>query len=411
MIESSAKTLVAITSILIILTSYIVMIPILLGAVYVNGVVQRKVSQLLVEWNEEFAQSMQVYNVIYNLVQNNKLAKDYRLSNSSNIITSLDKQNLNGIEDSFWNINYKWRVLAGLNIFSFRMSNIIVYILIAIMYFQGSITEGEVTVLYIASNTFVNNISGIFSNYSSLAGLEPAIVDMNEVLSYDGNEKERKHKVVADNIAFKNVSFKYGDKSIFEDVSFELDMSRDVVIIGENGAGKTTLLKLLTGLYSPSSGEILINGDVIEDESIEYSPIMQNELVPIMSIKEILKCDDNLLIEDALDAVNLNINKCDYDKVLSDRFYEDGIELSGGERQKLLLARAILSNKKLWVLDEPTSNIDPVSKNDIFKVINNSNASKILITHDTGVIGGNEQLLVIKEGIIKYYENAREVFE
>lgn len=413
MIESSVKSIVAISSMVLILTSYIFMVPVLLLTIYFNGIIQKKQAILDTKWWQEGAAKDHEFRVIHGIVNDNRYAKDFRLTKVANIISKMYDDSNQFTKYMIFKYSPLEAKLECLQVLSFKLNNVVIYILIAILYFQGSISEGEVTVLYIASNTFVNNISGVFSNLNTILGLMPAIEEMNEVLSFNGNKTET-DKLVSEvsSIEFKDVSFKYDSDYVFKNVSFKLDMKRDLVIIGENGSGKTTLLKLIMGLYEVCSGEVLVNGEKVERSLIDYVSIMQNEFIPILSIREILGGANDKLITQALDFVNLDILQSKYDMELGAKFEKEGIELSGGEKQKLLLARALLSNKKLWIFDEPTSNIDPVSKNDIFNVLaTKKDVTKILITHDSNAIKGNEQLLLLKAGTVKYANKASDVLQ
>jgi ATP-binding cassette subfamily B protein len=179
-------------------------------------------------------------------------------------------------------------------------------------------------------------------------------------------------------IEFKNVSFTYPDtdKVIIENLSFKIDPGEKVALVGDNGAGKTTIIKLLTGLYIADEGEILINGYDIHSFNINdymslLSVVFQDSEPLSLTIENIITCQRNKEVDkerlyDALEKSGLK------EKVLSLEAKENtyitqifdltGIRLSGGEIQKLMLARALYKNAPLLILDEPTAALDPLAE-------------------------------------------------
>ena len=179
-------------------------------------------------------------------------------------------------------------------------------------------------------------------------------------------------------IEFKNVSFKYPDaeEETIKDLSFTIEPGEKVALVGSNGAGKTTIIKLLCGLYAPTSGEILINGHNLIDFNIdEYmkllSVLFQDSEPLALSILNNVCCvkeeDVDLprfwkAVEEA--GLKDKILELEHQEqsFITQIFDESGIRLSGGETQKLLLARALYKNAPLLILDEPTASLDPISE-------------------------------------------------
>ncbi len=184
-------------------------------------------------------------------------------------------------------------------------------------------------------------------------------------------------------IEFKNVSFKYPktDKYIYKNLSLKIKKGQRLAIVGINGAGKTTFVKLLCRLYEPTSGEILINGVNIQSFSKEeyykiLSVVFQEvktfaftvaENVSLENLEEVdrekvLHCIEKAGVGDKINSLEKGI-----DTSLLKILDGEGIELSGGENQKLALARALYKNGKIVILDEPTSVLDAVAEYNIYK--------------------------------------------
>lgn len=144
-------------------------------------------------------------------------------------------------------------------------------------------------------------------------------------------------------------------------LSGSINLKQDTAIIGENGDGKSTFTKVLLGLYDPTSGTIAGSEILYKKCAI----IMQDEIIPAIIVCEFLGEPSNKTITKVFKQVNLSIDSSKYDNLLGKDFSEDGIFLSGGETQKLLIARALLKGKEVLVFDEPTSNLGPLAHEEI----------------------------------------------
>ena len=219
---------------------------------------------------------------------------------------------------------------------------------------------------------------------------------------------------------------------MFKNFNLHIKPGQRIAIVGENGAGKTTLTKLLLRLYDVNKGEILINGTNIKDYDIHQlrlnmGVVFQDVRVLAMSLRDNLTvyndAPDEKLIE-ILDKVGLSevLKKVDanLDTMVSREFTEDGIALSGGEAQKLMLARLFTDTFGLLILDEPSSALDPLSEVNLMKnILDISNtATTIMIAHRLSTVrdfdciyhiengeiieSGSHDELMSREG--KYYE-------
>ncbi len=201
-------------------------------------------------------------------------------------------------------------------------------------------------------------------------------------------------------IEFKHVSFRYpkGEKNVIDDVSFRIEAGEKVALVGVNGAGKTTLTMLMCGLFLPDKGEILLDGHTLyeynRDQIYELFGLVPQKfsLLPVSIAKNIASAisdeeiDYNRLtksIETAGLAEKIASLKKGVDTPLNREINSDGIELSGGETQKLLLARLLYKKPRCMILDEPTAALDPIAEDRIYRKYNEiaAGATSIFISH------------------------------
>ncbi len=190
----------------------------------------------------------------------------------------------------------------------------------------------------------------------------------------------------APSIEFRNVSFTYegSDKPVLHNVSFKISADEKIALVGNNGAGKTTIVKLLCGLYSPTNGEILIDGKSINDIGVEkyqdmISVLFQDTAPIALSIAEnVCGCEpkdvDRTKLHDCLEKAGLlekvNTLGKKEETYITQTLDENGVVLSGGETQKLLLAKAMYKDGPMLILDEPTSALDPIAESRIYEEYN-----------------------------------------
>ncbi len=219
-------------------------------------------------------------------------------------------------------------------------------------------------------------------------------------------------------IRFRHVGFRYpgAGQDTIGDLDFTIGKGEKVAIVGTNGAGKTTLVKLLCGLYAPTRGSILVDGTDIRDYNIDeyfglYSVVFQDiYLMPTTIARNIALAEegriDRLRLERAL-ALSGLAEKVESlpekeNTLLLKGIQEKGIELSGGERQKLALARALYKDGGIVVLDEPTAALDPIAESGIYQKYSELTAGRtaIFISHRLASTRFCDSILVLEEGRI-----------
>ncbi len=222
----------------------------------------------------------------------------------------------------------------------------------------------------------------------------------------------------APSIEFKNVSFTYegSEKPVLQNINFKIGADEKIALVGNNGAGKTTIVKLLCGLYPPTSGEILIDGKSINDIGVEkyqdmISVLFQDTSPIALSIAEnVCGCEpkdaDRDRLRTCLEKAGL-LAKVDTlvkkeETYITQTLDEKGVVLSGGETQKLLLAKAMYKDGPMLILDEPTSALDPIAESRIYEEYNQMASQKtaVFISHRLASTKFCDRILFLDSGQI-----------
>ena len=224
--------------------------------------------------------------------------------------------------------------------------------------------------------------------------------------------------VPAPEIEFRNVSFTYegSEKPVLKNINMKIRANEKIALVGNNGAGKTTIVKLLCGLYPPSSGEILIDGKSIDDIGVEkyqdmISVLFQDTSPIALSVAEnVASCEFEKMNRErvrlCLDKAGL-LEKVDglikkEETYITQTLDENGVMLSGGETQKLLLAKAMYKDGSMLLLDEPTSALDPIAESRIYEEYNQMAANKtaVFISHRLASTKFCDRILFLDAGQI-----------
>jgi len=291
------------------------------------------------------------------------------------------------------------------------------YFYLTYLYMNNKIEIGDFVMYLGVITAFSAILNDFFESISYINGQNYFIVDMRNFIEHSYNKIEDNVNSLPKKpftIEFRNVSFAYPQTNtyVLEDFSLLIEPGVKLAIVGLNGAGKSTIVKLLCRLYEPTKGDILLNGVNINSYSInEYqsiiAPIFQDISIFPFSIYENIA-----LTEDKFDKDNVDSSlqksglkekfmdlKNGLDTSLSKRLDEDGIELSGGEKQKVALARALYKKSDIIILDEPTSALDPIAESEFYNNINKlwNKETVIYISHRLSSTNFCDKIILIKD--------------
>jgi ATP-binding cassette subfamily B protein len=287
----------------------------------------------------------------------------------------------------------------------------------------GVYTVGTLTMLTANIMNAANNISQIFSLLSGIADQALFLTDLLAFFDMKPTVCSRPNALLAprpirQGFEFKNVSFHYPgvDRLILKNLNFRLEPGERIALIGQNGQGKTTIVKLMSRLYDPPSGHILLDGVDLRDYNIEdlckeigviFQDFMRYEMTASenIAVGRIEYIDDRDRIREAAEKSLADgvIHKLGggYNQMLGRRF-DGGVDLSGGEWQKLALARAYLRESQVLILDEPTAALDARAEAEVFERFNELTIGKmaLFISHRFSTVRMAERIIVLENGSI-----------
>jgi ATP-binding cassette, subfamily B, bacterial len=297
------------------------------------------------------------------------------------------------------------------------------YVFIVWRTITGAVTIGQLTFLSGAIVQASSNIQQIFSTLASIADQALFLTDLIAFMKMQPAILSKPHalpapKPIKRGFEFRNVSFRYSGNSrlVLNGLDFRLRPGERVALVGENGEGKTTLVKLMTRLYDPSEGEVLLDGVDLREYSLEdlyreIGVIFQDFMRYEMSARENIavgQIEDLDRLQSLQRAARMSMAAdvierlpSDYEQMLGRRF-ENGVDLSGGEWQKIALARAYLRNAQILILDEPTAALDARSETEVFRRFAELTAGKtaLFISHRFSTVRMADRIVVLQDGRI-----------
>lgn len=308
----------------------------------------------------------------------------------------------------------------GIGLFCSCLCGCVVYLLVSQQALIGAVTVGSIVMMYSAITMLINSLSNMAQILTDLRNNNIHLLNFfkymdledDEIVMNEGTDKSFSEDIHS--IEFRNVSFKYpGSESYaLQGINLKITGNQKVAFVGENGSGKTTLIKLLCRLYKPTEGEILIND--VDIQSVPFSEYIKNISVVFQdfslfsfSVAEniaISKQYDEKRVWECLKKVGLDKKISTYEKgieqTLFNEFDDEGVNLSGGESQKLAIARAIYKENKVIILDEPTSALDPLAENEIYKKFYELTSGKtsIFISHRLSSCRIADRIVVLDNG-------------
>ncbi len=366
-------------------------------------------------WNQEHQ-----YGILGNILRSRDyLYESHTLQSSSFLISAYEKRlhNRNVEFEKFYWLNLK-KHFAGHNLI--KLAQIINAFLLLFLYLNGELEISKLIALSLA--VFSSLWSGLDQFGSIIKWLG------HHIKAYEYYDKffelsEEEYGVLDKlpehmSIEFRNVCFSYpkSSKKILNNVSFVIEPGEIVSLVGGNGEGKTTIIKLLLGLFHPDSGEILIGGIPICAYSQDareklFSVVFQDFSKFELTLNENVGVGNVSEIED-LKAIQQAIHKAKIDQFLSTlpdngnsllgRSFDGGVDVSGGQWQRIAIGRAFMGERPILILDEPTSQVDPMTESEIYSDFSKVALGRttLLVTHRLGATTIANKILVLSNGTI-----------
>lgn len=379
----------------------IVIITSIIMTVAVIVLIALRMNKKWYEANEEYTKLDKIFYYFVDLFSNYKTGKEIRIYKEQDLIEYKSTELL---------LTTGEQILKKASLNAAKNSSIIaiitsvlgfgVYLFIGTKALFGLFTIGNLVLYCGAFMQIVSGFMNLAVTFGQTAQMIPVanyyfdIMHIEDELKY-GTQIIDKNKPI--NIEFKNVSFMYPGSKVYalKNVNIKITSGEKLAIVGRNGSGKTTFIKLLCRFYDVNDGEILINGINVKEYSKEslidlYSVVFQDFKIFSTTLLQNITAEDkydNEKLEDVLQKSNLKDRVSSLPKKEFSYIYinidKQGVEISGGEAQKLALARALYKDAPIVILDEPTAALDPVAESEIYNNFNNlvKNKTSIYISH------------------------------
>ena len=361
--------------------------------------------------NLEYAQEIRLFNLAKMLLNDYK-----KIKKDANALTL--RQYLVGQKYSILSISFN----------TIQQLAMYFFIIYQVVYF--ALPVGNMTVYIGIASQFSNSLNCLSGSYLSLARMGLDTHEMIEFLRTPSKNLEGHltPKFNSDSIIeFQNVSFRYpgSERLALNNFSITISGKQKLCVVGSNGSGKTTFVKLLTRMYAPTSGVILLNGiDIWKYDYREYlqlfAPVLQDfKIYNMLSLaKNIVLSNEynQLLLDDVCEKNGLKMLVSQladgYDSLPSKYIDENGFEPSGGEAQRIAIARACYRGGYIYILDEPTAALDPMAEYEIYTQFSNmiTNNCALLITHRLSAVQLADNIAVFENGQLVEYGTHAELY-
>lgn len=398
--------------------------PVLLAVVLVTAIIGFFVSQRLNQWGYRHREEESAYQTklgyIADKAPQRALGKDIRVFGLRPWLRDVFDSTMRLYNDFIARREkvYLWADVVDV-LLSFARNGIAYVYLISMALNQG-LPASQFLLYFTAIGGFTTWITGILAGFSTLNTQSLDLSTVREFLEVpepfrfeDG--KPLKAEKIPYEIELRNVRFRYpgAEQDTLHGLNLTIHAGEKLAIVGLNGAGKTTLVKLICGFYDPTEGEVLLNGQdirqynrrdyyklftaVFQDFSILETTLADNVAQTIENIDRdrMKECIEKAGLTEKIDSLKDGI-----DTHVGRTVYEDGMDLSGGETQRLMLARALYKGAPIMVLDEPTAALDPIAENDMYLKYNQMTAgcTSVYISHRLASTRFCDRIILLSDG-------------
>lgn len=355
----------------------------------------------------------------YELSRNAEAAKDIRLYGFSDYFISIYAKLVNRLEQIVSKYTGQSASVSGVRATLNLIRESVAYAYLVYLVTKGRLGVSDFIFYFGIITGFSNWIMSFVYCYSNLERCCNDCEAYREFIEEGIEESTDGKKAdfdVVESIEFHNVGFRYpeADSDTIRHMSFTVKKGENIAIVGENGAGKTTAVKLLCGLYAPSDGEILLNGEstaVFSRDSLFalFAPVFQDSSFMPMTVAQNISAEydcDRKKLYDAFEKAGIKdrilaLPEKENTPMIKDVF-KNAADFSGGEKQKLLLAKAIYKDAPVLILDEPTAALDPIAENELYLKYSEMTKDKIsfFISHRLSSTRFCDRIFFVKDGKI-----------
>lgn len=360
---------------------------------------------------ETYAKKYKIYDYYMRLLSDYESLKQIKIYDEKAFI--LDDINENFVKSGLGlrkKIARRTGFSEGIDDLLLSTLGILFLIMFAIKAKGGLFGVDKIIIYYGAFKALCEAAKELIKTIGEEKALEPKIAILYDILNLKSDKKfEVKEKDFTETlISVKDLSFSYPDSKIIQIKNLNLEIRRGekIAIVGENGSGKTTFVNLLTGLYKANEGSLLIDGDVssLDFTAKNIGVVSQDFYLFSFKLGENIATSENYNADECERVLKLaNFEKAyDLEQYIYTDIDEDGVDISGGESQKIALARALYNDKDILIFDEPTSKLDPKSEMKIFESFNEAAKGKtvIFISHRMSACKFADRVILFHDGKI-----------
>lgn len=388
---------------------------ILLAALIILSVLlaifRKKVEEKNEDDREEYSVKYKIYDFYMRLLSDYESLKQIKIFDEKPFI----KRELNDkfVKDGLSldrRVSVRTAFSQAMNEFLMTGINVLFLLVLAVKAIGGLFGADALIIYYGAFKEIVDGIKLLIESVGYKKSIEPKIEILYDVIALKSESDEGKYieESTENAIVAKNICFAYpgSDKNTLEEIDVTIKNGEKIAIVGENGSGKTTFINLLTGLYRPTSGEIFVNGKTptLENTSKEAGVVSQDFFLFSFMLGENVASSRDVDMKNAKLALETSGfgDKYPLETYLYKDIDEEGVDVSGGEAQKIALARAIYDDKKLLLFDEPTSKLDPKSEMKVFESFNEVSKGKtaIFVSHRMSACKFADRIILFEKGKI-----------
>jgi ATP-binding cassette subfamily B protein/ATP-binding cassette subfamily C protein len=427
-VVSGIFSLIAMLSIIVTLNSFIIIL--IIAVMSANSFIAYRTNQKDYMLNYELAQNWRHKWAVTSMFEYFH-AKELRLFDLKSFAVNFFVEHEKKANEVSLKNNMMRQKTTAFNSLTGFIQQIVIYAYLIYNVIEKGLAIGSMTIYLTATQQFSSVLQRIMNSYMEFSRNSLDVQELIDFMKIPLTQHETGDKTpIFDKnsvIEFKNVSFKYpgGENYALQNMNIKIRGDEKLCIVGANGSGKSTFIKLLTRLYMPSEGEILLNGlNINEYDYIKYqrlfAPVFQDFSRFVLSLK------DNIILTSEYNRERLEevgaqsglaplIDKLPkgYDTQVTKQIDDEGFEPSGGEGQRIAIARAVYHGAPIYLLDEPTAALDPLAEHAIYTQFNEMITDKaaILITHRLSAVQLADKVAVFDSGSLTEYGTHKQLYD